>query len=69
MEKSMQIEEKVKNLKDELQKQTAKLSEFKSALKVTRSNILMIEGAIQAYLESIRIMKEPERELQEVSEK
>lgn len=69
MEKSSQIEEKVKNLKEELQKQNSKLLEFKGALKVTRSNILMIEGALQAYLESIRIMKEPEQELQAVSEK
>lgn len=69
MEKVGKIEDRVNGLKEELGRQKNHLSELRKAVKTTLANISAIEGALQAYLESIRIMKEPEQELQAVSEK
>jgi len=63
--KVIKIEEKYSQLTEELKKQHLFLNEVNNALSrlkndktVTLSNIAKIEGAIQAYSESIRLMKE-----------
>jgi septal ring factor EnvC (AmiA/AmiB activator) len=61
-----EIESKKEQLEKEIKRQNLNLSEIEATLKrlksdklITQCNISKIDGAIQAYVESIRILKEP----------
>jgi len=63
--KITQIEEKSKQLQEEMQRQSSFLNELNNAIKklrndrkVTIANLSKIDGAIQAYSESVRLIKE-----------
>lgn len=73
-----EIEVKIQQLKDELKRQLDQLSSTNSNIKKLRaekkiifSNVSKIEGAVQAYFESIRLFDigNSEKELQPVSER
>lgn len=78
MEIKETIEKKVMELKDELQRQldqlgktTANFKKLRAEKKIIFSNVSKIEGALQAYMESIRVISEnsSKEELQPVSER
>lgn len=65
MDKLAQISDKQRQLQEELKKQTSFLSELENAIrrlrndrKITIANISKIDGAMQAYSESVLLLRD-----------